>query len=321
MFFTLGQAVIRSGFGFVTGSVAMHAQGVYSLADFLTKVLNLVSIKLANRPPNSRFPFGYGKIQFISSIIIGVVLAGGSGLFLFNNLTNLQNLASDTPPSALALLAAALSGVASELMYRFLNCASHENNNSAIRAAALDNRTDAFSSVAVFFGILFSMLGFPLADGLAALGVSLLVLRIGVEIAYDAIRSLLDVSMPQEQLDEVERMANRTPEVLEVMHIRGRNIGDRYELYLQLAMDQDLTLAVSHQVAVGLKRTIRGRFERVAHIHLETTPREKEKSWLVEAFKEAVDDRSEPGASGTHEVAQADGRGAFPREDSQDGTT
>ncbi len=319
MVFTLAQALLRNLFGYLSGSVAMHAQGIYSLADFLTKVLNLASIKLANRPPNRRFPFGYGKIQFVSSILIGVSLSVGAISFFFHNIQTLSNGIETQAPSMIALLGTALSGIASELMYRYLRCVAHENHSSAIKAAAMDNRTDAYSSVAVFTGILFSMVGFPQADALAALGVSVLVLRIGMEIAYEAIRALLDVTMPVAQLEAIERMANRTPEVLEVLHIRGRNIGDRYELYLQLAMDRTYTLEEAFHVVNELKGAIRNRFKQIAHIHVETAPRTREKSWLVEAFKEAVDDRSEPGATGAHEVAAADGEGPLQGQGAEGG--
>ena len=66
MVVTMSQSVLRIGFASASGSMALIAQGIYSIADSLTKVMNYVSIKISKAPPSTLFPYGYGKIQFVT---------------------------------------------------------------------------------------------------------------------------------------------------------------------------------------------------------------------------------------------------------------
>ena len=70
----LGLAVFKNLLGILTNSMALQAHALHSFADFLTKSINLASIKLSSRPPSRLFPYGYGKVQFLSANIIGVCL-------------------------------------------------------------------------------------------------------------------------------------------------------------------------------------------------------------------------------------------------------
>ncbi len=87
-------------------------------------------------------------------------------------------------------------------MFRYLSCVGNENNNSAIKSAALDNRMDAYSSVAVLVGVFLAQLGWLDADRWAAIGVSMLVIRIGGQIAYDGFSSLMDASISTDTLEK-----------------------------------------------------------------------------------------------------------------------
>ena len=289
MRFTLFSAVIRSGFAFLSGSMALHAQGIYSFADFLTKVINLVSIRIADLPPSQRFPFGYGKIQFFSSLIIGLSLTLGAIIFLYENILSLSDPIQETP-SAIALIGAALSVVSSEIMFRYLICVGNENNNSAIKAAALDNRMDAYSSIGVLIGVSLALLGWLDADRLAAIGVSILVMRTGAQIAYDGFSSLMDAAIPAEIIGKIERMVRKTPQILEVEYIRGRNIGDTFEITMRLAVDETISLVESHNILSELKKRIKNNFDHISNVHIEFTPRVKPKNDVMDSFMEALND-------------------------------
>ncbi|MBF0123774.1 MAG: cation diffusion facilitator family transporter [Magnetococcales bacterium] len=182
-FFTLAQALFQTAIAFVSGSMALHAQGIYSFADFTTKGINLVSVKMA-----ARFP----QLPFISAALIGLCLIGGASLFLIHNF----QVASSEPshiPNLLAFFGSLLSALASELMFRYLACVGQENSYPAITAAAWDNRMDALSSLAVFVGVLAAYLGWPAADHWVAVAVALLVVWVGGKIVVDALQHLLDV--------------------------------------------------------------------------------------------------------------------------------
>ncbi|MBF0189289.1 MAG: cation transporter, partial [Magnetococcales bacterium] len=256
---TVTQAVLRMGFASASGSMALMAQAIYSLADSLTKIINAVSIRIARRPPSKLFPYGYGKIQFITSAIIGIMLLVGAGRFLFDNFTNANDHIVEVP-GGVALIGVALSGVISLSLSFYLGCVARENRNPVMKTAALDNRIDALSSAAVFLGVVIARLGWPEADNWMAMVMSMMVIWIGGKIAFESLRGLMDISIPGSALEEMERMARLTPGVLMVEYCRGRVLGDTWEINLQIAIDDTLTTPQGYALSQQLRSTITHQF-------------------------------------------------------------
>ncbi|MBF0582619.1 MAG: cation transporter [Magnetococcales bacterium] len=268
---TLAQAVFRGLLGWMSGSMALVVQGLYSIGDALTKGVTLISVQIANRPPSKMFPFGFGKILFISSLTIGVgLLFGGASLALtsFTDLAGVQSV-----PSLFTVLGVFLSAAASELMHRYLGCIAKENNNMAMKSAAWDNRLDAISSVVVFVGIVLSNVGVNAADHIAAFVVALMVMRIGGLIAWDAFKGLLDVTVPQEGLADIARTTRMTQGVQDVRLIRGRSLGECWEIYLHVALDETLSIHAGHEIVESLKKRILEKFSVVQNVWVITVPK------------------------------------------------
>ncbi len=268
---TLAQAVFRSLLGWMSGSMGLVVQGLYSTGDALTKGVTLVSVQIAGRPPSKTFPFGFGKILFISSLMIGVGLLFGGvslGLTSFTDLAGLQSV-----PSLLTVLGVILSASASECMHRYLGCVAKENNNAAIQSAAWDNRLDAVSSVVVLIGIVLSNMGVTAADHMAAFVVSLMVMRIGGLIAWNAVKGLLDVTVSREVLADIARMARMTQGVQDIKLIRGRSLGEYWEIYLHVALDETLSIHEGHDIVEILKKRILTGFPVVQNVWVITIPK------------------------------------------------
>jgi len=237
---SLCQIVFKSLVAQLTGSVSLGVSSLVSLGDFITKIIAMASIKIARLPPSSRFPYGYGKIQFLSSMIIGLALMAGAVIILVDNIWLVEQ-AHSAPPSLLALLAVIISALASEILYRYLFCVGTRNKNSSLLTAAMDSRLDSVSGVIVFIGIACSHLGFEDADYWAAVLISFIVFYVGGKIFYEALKSLLDISIPEEVIEQIYKISRRTSGVVEVEYCRARSLGETWELNLQIAVDQDLS--------------------------------------------------------------------------------
>ena len=264
-------AVFKNLLGILTNSMALQAHALHSFADFLTKGINLASIKLSSRAPTRLFPYGYGKVQFLSANIIGVCLIIGSLAFLWHNLQHVTS-GHIEPPLPAALIGALVSAATAELMHRYLSCVGLHNNSPAVLAAAADNRGDALSSLAVLAGVALSLLGWRIADHLAAILVSLLVLRVGVRVAWSSIHGLMDGSIPAEVLDQAREIAASQQGVLLVEDLRGRRMGETWSLDMRLHVPAGLTAAETHALSEELKRRIVERLHHTAEIHITFAP-------------------------------------------------
>ena len=226
---------------------------------------------MSSRAPTRLFPYGYGKVQFLSANIIGVCLIIGSLAFLWHNLQHVGN-GHIEPPLPAALIGALVSAATAEVMHRYLTCVGLHNNSPAVMAAAADNRGDALSSLAVLAGVALSLLGWRLADHLAAILVSLLVLRVGVRVAWSSIHGLMDGSIPADVLDQAREIAASQEGVVLVQYLRGRRMGETWSLDMCLHVPAGLTTADAHDLSEKLKRRLVEQMHHTAEVSITFVP-------------------------------------------------
>lgn len=262
IFANISLSAYKGLLGAMTGSVALVADSLHSAADVVASVVTLFSLKLSDRKADEKYPYGYGNIQFIASSIVGVILILGAIYLMYESV---MKIVMDTlePPSAIAVLGAVVSIIVNELMYRYQGCVGKENNSPAIIANAWDNRSDALSSVGVLIGILFAVLGYPIADVLAALVVGVMVAKIGVELNVEAIEGLMDSSIEMDVLKTIYDIAMDTPKVDGVQFLRGRNVGEDVHVDICVLVKGKLKVNDGDVIAEAVKKRI---FKAVAHV-------------------------------------------------------
>ena len=257
--------------GMITGSAGLHAMALQELADVIAKGANWFSIIAAKKPPTSRFPYGYGKLQFLSALVMGLMLSSGAVLFIFYNVQHINdNLVS--APSQFAILAAILVGITGEVTFRILECSGRQNNNLAILAAAMDNRLDALSALVVLVGAIASNLGWFVADHLAALAVAVLVIRVGSKIITEAVQGLLDIGPPEEIMAVVQTTCLDTEKVKSMKNIRGRRLGDSYEFDISLYVSGEMTVFETAELKQLISDKIYKVIRHTEHIHISLYP-------------------------------------------------
>ncbi|HEB72581.1 MAG TPA: magnetosome biogenesis CDF transporter MamB [Nitrospirae bacterium] len=235
----IGQAFFKGALGVISGSAALVADSFHSAADVIASSVTMISLKISSKPADKEHPYGHGQAQYISSAIVGMILLGGALALLVGSIKNI--ISGDvTAPGKIALFGALISVSLNELMYRYQSCVGKENNSPAILANAWDNRSDAFSSIAVMTGITFAILGYPIADPLAAIGVSLVVIKIGVELNMVAVNGLMDSSPELEDLKEIYNIARGVPGVAGISYLRARSVGESLHVDIELVVDGEL---------------------------------------------------------------------------------
>ena len=271
IFANIGLSIYKGLLGAMTGSVALVADSLHSAADVVASVVTLFSLKLSDRKANEKYPYGYGNIQFIASSIVGVILILGAIYLMYESVMKIV-MGPLEPPSVIAVLGAAVSIVINELMYRYQGCVGKENNSPAIIANAWDNRSDALSSVGVLIGILFAVLGYPIADVLAALVVGVMVAKIGVELNMEAIEGLMDSSIEMDVLRTIYDIAMDTPKVDGVQFLRGRNVGEDVHLDICILVKGKLKVEDGDVIAEALQKRISKEVDHVTDRQVAVSP-------------------------------------------------
>ena len=241
----------------LTGSLALMADAMHSAADILVSTVTITSITLAKRPPNKAHPYGYGKIEFFGGVFTGTVLLVGASFIVVSAICHLLNCVPKPPPHFVALGAAAISIVVNEALYRLMICGARRVNSASLEAEALDNRSDAFSSIPVFFGILGTQFGFTSLDPLAALFVGIMVGRIAFGLLSKNINGLMDTPLPSNEIKHIREMVVATAGVKDIDYLRTRRMGRLYMADMQILVNPKTTVKKSDAIVAEVRSTLR----------------------------------------------------------------
>jgi cation diffusion facilitator family transporter len=244
-------AIGQLGLVLVTGSVALLADTVHNFSDALTAVPLWVAFILAHRQANRRFTYGYRRAEDLAGLfIVGMIILSA----IIAGVESIQRLLDPQPlVNPWLVVAAGIVGFAgNELVASYRIRVGKEIGSAALVADGFHARTDGFTSLAVVFGAIGVMLGFPLADpivGLLITAAIVIVLRDAVVAVFGRLMDAVD----PELVDTIERQARAVPGVLDVSSIRVRWIGHRLEASLHAVVDCSISVAEGHQLAEEIR--------------------------------------------------------------------
>ena len=195
-------------FKFVAGiwghSSAMIADAVHSLSDFVTDIIVLLFVNISSKPKDESHDYGHGKYETLATSIVGIVLlCVGFGLFWEGANKIYDFYFKGIPlesPGMIALVAALISIVIKELLYHITVWVGRKQNSQVVIANAWHHRSDAFSSIGTALGIGGAILlgdNWRVLDPLAAVIVSLFIVKVALQLVIPAINDLLEKSLPR----------------------------------------------------------------------------------------------------------------------------
>jgi len=246
--------LLQSGVAWASGSVALLADTVHNFADAFTAVPLGLAFWLGRRPANRRFPYGYGRAEDLAGVFIVVLIAASA---VFTGWEAIRRLAAPAPVEHVWWVAAAgLVGFAgNELVAIYRIRAGRAIGSAALVADGVHARIDGMTSLAVVAGALGAALGFPLADPLVGLLITIAIATMLWSAAKDVFGRLLDAVDPE--LVDVGRAAlTGTPGVDAVDDVRLRWSGHRLLADAVVRVDPHLTLLEGHQVAHRAEKSL-----------------------------------------------------------------
>ncbi len=230
-FESLVESGIKLTAAIYTGSAGMLADTIHSAADVAGSLLVWIGVRIAPRK-FKKFPYGFYKIENLMALAIGFAILYGAYEVLQIFFSGKTTLPKNIPVG----IAAVILGMALDFFWgRFEAKTGRLINSPGIEASGNHTVSDVYSSSVVLAGLIGSLFGFNL-DRWAALFVAVIIAKIGVEILWDNIRVLLDVSMRSDKLEGYSKIIARQPGVLMVHSIRGRNAGSFRFLDLKIGL-------------------------------------------------------------------------------------
>ena len=247
-------------------SAALIADGIHSLSDLLSDLLVIIAVRLGSREADHEHPYGHRRFETIATVLLGISLIAIGGGISWHVIERLNNPETLPTPNPLGLAIAATSIIINEWLYHYTKAIAKKTRSKLLMANAWHQRSDAISSLVVLFGIGAVMLGYPLADAIAAALVALMVAKIGLNLVLNSIKELVDTSLPPKLLNEIRKTIMSINGVEGIHLLRSRQMGeddgegwkiltDKIGSRVQLVGD-DLFVTNSKRLAEGIERKV-----------------------------------------------------------------
>ena len=191
--------LLKGWFALISHSKSLLTDSFESLANFIITIVVLVSLRMAARNADNKFPYGYGKVEFLASAIVNMLLMIAAIVFIFISFSEMVMVGPEKPPGMIAIIAAVISIIVNYIAYGYGRCVGETVGSTAILANAQINLADIGTSVAVIVAVVGSNLGFSQLDHIAAIIICILIIKVTLDGATKAIKGLMDVSLRVEE--------------------------------------------------------------------------------------------------------------------------
>jgi len=266
--------------GYFGRSEAVFADGMESAADFIAILSSMIALRIGSQPYDEAHPYGHGKAESISAIIVSLVIFGTGGWILYRSVHTIIDGAYEVP-GVVAVAAAFLTIITKEALYRNSITVGKRLGSPAILAAAKDHRKDAITSVSTLIGVTGAFFGLTIMDPIAAGLTSFFIFHIGYETFMGAAHELMDGRPADECIGDIAKLAEGVEGVENVHEIRCRRSGQYLIVDLKLDMDPDMTVRRSHTIATEVKRRIFEGFPHVGDVMIHINPHEEKHEDLI----------------------------------------
>lgn len=276
--------IVKAIGGFLSGSRALLADALHSASDIVGSIVVLFAVKIANKPPDEEHPYGHGKAENIASIIVALLLIV-VGVEI--SISSIKIFFGDTPPapSMLAIYILIGSIILKEILFQYKNILGKKLQSPALISEAWHHRSDSLSSVAALIGVSLANLGeyigvdyFIYGDAIAGIVVSVIVIKVGYDLAKDAANIVLEKVLGPSEIVKYEKTVQAVKGVIEIDQLLARTHGQYVIIDIKLSVDPKISVDEGHDIAVKVKIALSEMHDEVEDVFVHINPYFKNKN-------------------------------------------
>lgn len=269
-------SLIKIIIGFICKSSALLADGVHSFSDLLTDFFAIIGNIMAKKPADEKHPYGHGKIEYLTSIGISMVIII-LGLTIINNSMHSKVVMSSLIVSIVSLITITLKYLLSEYIIR----KGKKLENNILIASGKESRADVISSLVVFISAILSVFSkyievFKYSDKIAGIIVGILIIRTGFLILKENISIILgEQEIKGETLNKIRKIILNNKDIKTIDELIILKFGHCYKVSMEVSMNPDLTLLECHTIVDKLEKKLKKEIDKVEYITVHVNPYHK----------------------------------------------
>lgn len=266
--------------GFLSGSRALIADALHSASDIVGSVVILVSVKIANKPPDKEHPYGHGKAENVASIIVALLLII-VGVEI--SLSAIKVFFGEIPsaPGSSALIIIIISILAKEVLFHYYYQLGKKYQSSALISEAWHHRSDSLSSFAALLGIGAALLGdyyqlvFLLyGDAVASIIVSIIVIKVGYSLAKESSQVMMEKVLSPEETKQYNETVLQIEGVRRIDQMYARTHGSYVIIDIKISVNPTITVKEGHDIAKEVRLMLLEKHSDIEEVLVHVNPYE-----------------------------------------------
>jgi cation diffusion facilitator family transporter len=261
--------IMKLTVGIIGGSVSIISEAIHSSMDLLAAIIALFSVSVSDNPPDSRHPYGHGKIENISGVIEALLIFVAAIWIIYEAVKKLLGEKIEIESIALGSIVMLISAIVNIIVSKRLYKVARETNSVALEADALHLKTDVYTSLGVAVGLgLILITGINWLDPVVAILVALFIIRESYHLLSKAFTPLLDTAWGEEEIADLEKTLNR----LEVSYhdLRTRLAGNYRFIEFHIQIPENESVGNAHQYCDKIESELTSNYRNLTvTIHVE----------------------------------------------------
>lgn len=273
IFISAGLAAAKIIVGLKANSTAVVSDGMESAGDVLSSGLVLFGLVMAAKPPDADHPYGHGRLETLTGLVVGMILIVAGVLISFRSMQRAFEVQHS--PALFAIWPLIASIVVKSFLWVNKRRLGRRIRSAALVADAWHDAVDAFSGSIALLAVgltLFEPSRFVWADHAGGVAVGFIVILLGSQIVRDTTLQLMDTMPDSRAMQQIREAAMSVPGALGIEKCFARKTGLKYHVDLHLEVDPRMTVYESHEIATRVRDRIRERLDWVADVLVHVEP-------------------------------------------------
>jgi cation diffusion facilitator family transporter len=254
--------------GFAMGSISVISEALHSGVDVFAAVIATIGVKQSAEPADKTHSFGHEKFENLAGFVQAILIFLAGCWIIYEAVHKLMKPAP-IDSLGLGVMVMLISSVVNSAVGLLLLRGAKKTNSIALKADAWHSLTDVYTSAGVMVGLLIVWSGKLWAPGidlswvdpLAAIAVAVLIIKAAWDLTMESVYDLLDVSLPQDEEDEIKSIINtKYPNVGDLHKFRSRKSGNRRFVEFHIKVDPGMSVDQSHSLHHDMASEIKKRF-------------------------------------------------------------
>jgi cation diffusion facilitator family transporter len=255
--------------GIISGSVSIISEAIHSSMDLIAALIAFFAVRVSDTPPDTRHPYGHGKVENISGVIEGILILVAAAMIIVEAVKKLLGepfeLDSIWIGSLVMLASAVINTIVSKKLYKV----AHRTNSVALEADALHLKTDVYTSLGVAIGLgLIMLTGIKWLDPVVAIMVACFIIKESYNLISRAFSPLLDTAWGDTEIMDLERRLNN----MEVTYhdLRTRIAGNYRFIDIHIEIPEGESVGNAHNYCDKIEDALKGAYSNLTvTIHVE----------------------------------------------------